>query len=62
MMVEALRRKGLPVAYLPFEGEQHGFRKAENIQPCCAPSSTSTAACSASSRPIRRPDLVIENL
>ncbi len=32
MMVEALRRKGLPVAYLAFEGEQHGFRRAENIQ------------------------------
>lgn len=31
-MVEALRAKGLPVAYLPFEGEQHGFRKAENIK------------------------------
>ena len=32
MMVEALRNKGLPVAYLPFEGEQHGFRKSENIK------------------------------
>jgi len=32
MMVEALRAKGLPVAYLAFEGEQHGFRHAENIQ------------------------------
>lgn len=32
MMVEALREKGLPVAYVPFEGEQHGFRKAENIK------------------------------
>ena len=31
-MFEALRRKGVPVAYLPFEGEQHGFRKAENIK------------------------------
>ena len=31
IIVEALRRKGLPFAYLPFEGEQHGFRKAENI-------------------------------
>lgn len=31
-MVEALRRKGLPVAYIAFEGEQHGFRKAETIQ------------------------------
>ena len=31
MMADALRRKGRPVAYLAFEGEQHGFRKAENI-------------------------------
>ena len=31
IIVEALRRKGLPFAYLAFEGEQHGFRKAENI-------------------------------
>jgi len=31
-MVDALRRKGVPVAYLPFEGEQHGFRRAENIK------------------------------
>ncbi len=32
MMVEALRQKGLAVAYVPFEGEQHGFRRAENIK------------------------------
>jgi dipeptidyl aminopeptidase/acylaminoacyl peptidase len=32
LMVEALRRKGLPVAYMTFAGEQHGFRKAETIQ------------------------------
>ncbi|PYT04744.1 MAG: peptidase [Acidobacteria bacterium] len=32
LMVEALRRKHLPVAYVAFEGEQHGFRKAENIK------------------------------
>jgi dipeptidyl aminopeptidase/acylaminoacyl peptidase len=32
MMFAAVREKGLPVAYLPFEGEQHGFRKAENIK------------------------------
>ena len=30
-MVEALRAKGVPVAYVPFEGEQHGFRKAESV-------------------------------
>lgn len=30
-MVEALARRGIPHAYVPFEGEQHGFRRAENI-------------------------------
>ena len=33
-MAEAVRAKGLPVAYLVFEGEQHGFRKAETIVRC----------------------------
>ena len=31
MMADALRRKGIPMAYIAFAGEQHGFRKAENI-------------------------------
>jgi dipeptidyl aminopeptidase/acylaminoacyl peptidase len=31
-MVEALSKKGVPVAYVPFEGEQHGFRRSENIK------------------------------
>lgn len=31
IIVEALKKKGLPYAYLAFEGEQHGFRKAETI-------------------------------
>ncbi len=31
IIVEAMRANGLPYAYLAFEGEQHGFRKAENI-------------------------------
>ena len=31
-MVEILRDRGLPVAYLAFEGEQHGFRRAETIR------------------------------
>jgi dipeptidyl aminopeptidase/acylaminoacyl peptidase len=30
LMIEALERKGIPYAYLAFEGEGHGFRKAEN--------------------------------
>jgi dipeptidyl aminopeptidase/acylaminoacyl peptidase len=31
-MVEALRGKGIPVAYVAFPGEMHGFRQAENIR------------------------------
>ena len=31
-MFEAARAKGLPVAYLLFEGEQHGFRQARHIR------------------------------
>ena len=30
-MVAALERSGVPYAYLAFEGEQHGFRRAETI-------------------------------
>ncbi|HLK62270.1 MAG TPA: S9 family peptidase [Bryobacteraceae bacterium] len=32
MMVNALRRKGTPVGYFLFSGEQHGFRKSDNIK------------------------------
>jgi dipeptidyl aminopeptidase/acylaminoacyl peptidase len=31
-MIAALDEKKLPYAYVPFAGEQHGFRKAENIE------------------------------
>lgn len=31
-MVAALESKGVPWAYLPFEGEGHGFRRAETIR------------------------------
>ncbi len=34
VLVEALRRKGKPVGYFLFSGEQHGFRNAANIQRC----------------------------
>jgi dipeptidyl aminopeptidase/acylaminoacyl peptidase len=30
-MIEALRDRGVPYAYLAFEGEQHGFRRADSI-------------------------------
>lgn len=32
MMVDALRKNGITVAYFLFAGEQHGFRKADNIK------------------------------
>ena len=32
MMVEALQKNGLPVSYFLFDGEQHGFRRAETIK------------------------------
>ena len=35
-MVKALKAKGLPVAYVEFAGEGHGFRKATNIQQAAA--------------------------
>ncbi len=33
-MFNALKTSGVPTAYLAFEGEQHGFRKAETIKRC----------------------------
>jgi len=32
VLVDALRRAGLPFAYLTFDGEQHGFRHAETLR------------------------------
>ena len=31
LIVAALAAKGIPHVYLPFEGEDHGFRQAANI-------------------------------
>ena len=31
-MFDAVKAKGIATAYLPFQGEQHGFRRAENIK------------------------------
>lgn len=31
LILDSLKKRGIPVAYVPFAGEQHGFRKAENI-------------------------------
>jgi dipeptidyl aminopeptidase/acylaminoacyl peptidase len=32
MMFEAVRSRGIPVSYVLFEGEQHGFRKSDSIK------------------------------
>lgn len=32
MMMDVIRQKGVPTAYIAFEGESHGFRQAENIK------------------------------
>jgi dipeptidyl aminopeptidase/acylaminoacyl peptidase len=32
LMFAAVKAKGIPVAYLAYPGEQHGFRRAENIK------------------------------
>jgi dipeptidyl aminopeptidase/acylaminoacyl peptidase len=32
LMVDALRRRGIPTGYLLFAGESHGFRRGENIK------------------------------
>lgn len=31
LILDSLKQRGIPVAYVPFAGEQHGFRRAENI-------------------------------
>jgi dipeptidyl aminopeptidase/acylaminoacyl peptidase len=60
-MVEALRRKGLPVAYVPFAGEQHGFRRAENIRRSLECELYFYARVFGLKRPEPAPGLVIEN-
>jgi dipeptidyl aminopeptidase/acylaminoacyl peptidase len=32
IMVEGLQQRGIPYAYVAYEGEGHGFRRAENIK------------------------------
>jgi dipeptidyl aminopeptidase/acylaminoacyl peptidase len=32
LMVAALANQGIPVGYFLFAGEQHGFRRAENVR------------------------------
>jgi dipeptidyl aminopeptidase/acylaminoacyl peptidase len=62
MMVEALRRKGLPVAYLAFGGEQHGFRQAAPIQTVLRAELTFYGRIFGFAPADALADLVIENL
>ena len=62
LMVEALRRKGLPVAYLAFAGEQHGFRQAETIQTVLRAELAFYGRIFGFAPADPLPDLVIENL
>jgi dipeptidyl aminopeptidase/acylaminoacyl peptidase len=32
VIIAALKQRGIPYAYIAFEGEGHGFRKAENVE------------------------------
>jgi dipeptidyl aminopeptidase/acylaminoacyl peptidase len=61
-MVEALRRKGVPVAYLAFEGEQHGFRRAETIETVLRAELTFYGRIFGFAPADALPDLAIENL
>ena len=36
VIVDALKSRGIPYAYIPFAGEGHGFRRAENIERAAA--------------------------
>ena len=54
--------KGLPVAYLAFAGEQHGFRKAETIQTVLRAELTFYGRIFGFEPADPLPDLAIENL
>ena len=62
MMAGAARAKGLPVAYLTFEGEQHGFRKAETIVRSLEAELSFYAAVFGFTPADRLPPLSIDNL
>ncbi|MCU4182788.1 S9 family peptidase [Acidiferrimicrobium sp. IK] len=61
IIYHALRDKGIPVAYLAFEGEQHGFRKAETIQAVAA-AELSFYGRVLGFEPVGRVDVEIDNL
>ena len=60
-MVAALRAKRLPVAYVEYPGEGHGFRKAHNIQHAAAAEYQFFCSIFAIQCPDETVDLTIEN-
>ena len=62
IMSEAVRRKGLPVAVLTFEGEQHGFRRAANIVRCLEAELSFYGACFGFTPGGIHPALQIDNI
>ena len=62
LMADALRAQGLPTALLTFEGEQHGFRKAETIVRCLEAELSFYCAVLGLAPPQTVPHLTLENL
>lgn len=62
MMADTVRRKGLPVAFLAFEGEQHGFRKRDTIVQCLEAELCFYGAVFGFAPADRLPPLTIHNL
>lgn len=62
LMAAAARAKGLPVALVTFDGEQHGFRRAETIARCLEVELFFYGAVFGFTPAGARPDFEIENL
>jgi dipeptidyl aminopeptidase/acylaminoacyl peptidase len=62
LIVGALRERGIPHAYLLFEGEGHGFRKAEAIVESLESELSFYAQILKLAHPDDVPVLAIENL
>ena len=61
-MVNALRRKGLPVAYVEFPEEGHGFRDGRNIAHCIGAEYVFFCRVFGLPQPDGLPELEVENL
>jgi dipeptidyl aminopeptidase/acylaminoacyl peptidase len=61
-MVDALRARGVPVAYLTLEGEGHGFRKAESVVRTLEAELAFYLRVFGIALPVGLPQLEIENL